>query len=221
MDVFELTRRLISIPSISGDEKAVALFLADYLESQGFEIELQNVEGDRPNVYARHGDPSVVLSTHTDTVPPFLELREDDQFIYGRGACDAKGIIAAMVKAAQLLIEANVSDFGLLFVVASYGDHARRFRPEGRSRHLIYPLSLAIYCTSWTFFGSVGLATRTGFEFLTIYVGPIIMVGLCYPLIMRVVRLAKTHCRARPRCEGCPLRGDLRGRPPAQVRLTR
>ncbi len=82
---------------------------------------------------------------------------------------------------------------GLLFVVASYGDRARRFRPEGRSRHLIYPLSLAIYCTSWTFFGSVGLATRTGFEFLTIYIGPIIMVGLCYPFIMRVVRLAKAQ----------------------------
>ena len=140
MDVFELTRRLISIPSISGDEKAVALFLADYLESQGFEIELQNVEGDRPNVYARHGDPSVVLSTHTDTVPPFLELREDDQFIYGRGACDAKGIIAAMVKAAQLLIEANVSDFGLLFVVGeeagSPGAKAAN-QIDNRSRYLI------------------------------------------------------------------------------------
>ena len=82
---------------------------------------------------------------------------------------------------------------GLLFVVASYGDRARRFRPDRRSRHLIYPLSLAIYCTSWTFFGSVGLATRTGFEFLTIYIGPIIMVGLCYPFIMRIVRLAKAQ----------------------------
>ena len=64
---------------------------------------------------------------------------------------------------------------------------------EGRSRHLIYPLSLAIYCTSWTFFGSVGLASRTGFEFLTIYVGPILMIGLCSPLIMRIVRLAKAQ----------------------------
>ena len=58
---------------------------------------------------------------------------------------------------------------------------------------LIYPLSLAIYCTSWTFFGSVGLASRTGIEFLAIYAGPILMVGLCTPLLMRVVRLAKTH----------------------------
>ena len=92
-----------------------------------------------------------------------------------------------------VVIAVALGYIGLLFVVASYGDRARRFRPEGRSRHLIYPLSLAIYCTSWTFFGSVGLATRTGFEFLTIYVGPIIMIGLCYPFIMRVVRLAKAQ----------------------------
>ena len=69
----------------------------------------------------------------------------------------------------------------------------RRFGREGRSRHLIYPLSLAIYCTSWTFFGSVGLATRTGFDFLTIYIGPILMIGLCSPFIMRIVRLAKAQ----------------------------
>ncbi|MBX9776905.1 MAG: hybrid sensor histidine kinase/response regulator [Xanthobacteraceae bacterium] len=92
-----------------------------------------------------------------------------------------------------VVIAVALGYIGLLFVVASYGDRARRFRPGGRSRHLIYPLSLAIYCTSWTFFGSVGLATRTGFEFLTIYLGPIIMIGLCYPLIMRVVRLAKAQ----------------------------
>ena len=79
---------------------------------------------------------------------------------------------------------------GLLFVVASYGDRIRHF---GRARLLIYPLSLAIYCTSWTFFGSVGLASRTGFDFLTIYVGPILMIGLGLPLILRIVRLAKAQ----------------------------
>jgi Na+/proline symporter/signal transduction histidine kinase/CheY-like chemotaxis protein len=92
-----------------------------------------------------------------------------------------------------VVIAVALGYIGLLFVVASYGDRARRFRSDSRSRHLIYPLSLAIYCTSWTFFGSVGLASRTGFEFLTIYVGPIIMIGLCYPFIMRVVRLAKAQ----------------------------
>jgi len=92
-----------------------------------------------------------------------------------------------------VVIAVALGYIGLLFVVASYGDRTRRFRPESRARHLIYPLSLAIYCTSWTFFGSVGLASRTGFEFLTIYLGPILMIGLCYPFIMRIVRLAKAH----------------------------
>jgi Na+/proline symporter/signal transduction histidine kinase len=82
---------------------------------------------------------------------------------------------------------------GLLFVVASYGDQTRRFSPGGRWRKFIYPLSLAIYCTSWTFFGSVGLASRTGFDFLTIYIGPILVIGLCSPLIIRIVRLAKAQ----------------------------
>ena len=63
-------------------------------------------------------------------------------------------------------------------MIASYGDRTRRFGRQGRSRNFIYPLSLAIYCTSWTFFGSVGLASRTGFDFLTIYVGPILVIGV-------------------------------------------
>lgn len=117
MHVFELTRRLIDIPSISGDEKAVAEFLADYLDGLGFTVELQMAADRRPNVYARRGEPDVVLSSHTDTVPPYIEFKEDDQTIYGRGACDAKGIIAAMVAAAESLMAANIKDFGLLFVV--------------------------------------------------------------------------------------------------------
>ncbi len=80
---------------------------------------------------------------------------------------------------------------GFLFLVASYGDRRRALAGGTRSRMLIYPLSLAIYCTSWTFFGSVGLASRTGFDFLAIYIGPVLMVGLAYPLIIRIVRLAK------------------------------
>jgi len=78
---------------------------------------------------------------------------------------------------------------GFLFLIASYGDRMRA--AVARSRLWIYPLSLAIYCTSWTFFGSVGLASRTGYDFLAIYIGPILMVGLGYPLILRIVRLAK------------------------------
>jgi Na+/proline symporter/signal transduction histidine kinase len=82
---------------------------------------------------------------------------------------------------------------GLLFVVASYGDRLRKIARGDRSRLLIYPLCLAIYCTSWTFFGSVGLASKSGFDFLTIYIGPILMIGLCTPLVLRIVRLAKSQ----------------------------
>src|SRR5881409_2090446 len=92
-----------------------------------------------------------------------------------------------------VVIAVALSYIGLLFLVASYGDRVRGFGREGRSRLLIYPLSLAIYCTSWTFFGSVGLASRSGFDFLTIYVGPVLMIGLCSPLILRIVRLAKAQ----------------------------
>src|SRR5712675_829736 len=94
----------------------------------------------------------------------------------------------------QGLVVASVAIcyIGLLFVVASYGDRTPRFgRAEGW-RRLIYPLSLAVYCTSWTYFGSVGLASRTGYYgFFMVYLGPMIMIGLCSPLIMRIVRLAK------------------------------
>ena len=80
---------------------------------------------------------------------------------------------------------------GLLFVIASYGDRRSQLERKTRSRLLIYPLSLAIYCTSWTFFGSVGLASRNGYDFLTIYLGPMVVIGLCTPVILRIVRLAK------------------------------
>src|ERR1700722_10540142 len=80
---------------------------------------------------------------------------------------------------------------GFLFLVASYGDRRSELAGRASSRLVIYPLSLAIYCTSWTFFGSVGLASRTGFDFLTIYIGPMLMVGLGFPLLIRIVRLAK------------------------------
>src|SRR5262245_45550281 len=93
-----------------------------------------------------------------------------------------------------IVIAVALGYIGFLFVIASYGDRTRALGREGPWRNLIYPLSLAIYCTSWTFFGSVGLASRTGFyDFLTIYIGPVLMIGLCSPLIMRIVRLAKAQ----------------------------
>src|SRR5580658_2248293 len=90
------------------------------------------------------------------------------------------------------VIAAAFGYIGFLFFVASYGD---RLLPaqRGRASGLIYPLSLAIYCTSWTFFGSVGFASRTSVDFLAIYVGPILMIGLCTPLLRRVIKLAKSQ----------------------------
>jgi Na+/proline symporter/signal transduction histidine kinase/CheY-like chemotaxis protein len=82
---------------------------------------------------------------------------------------------------------------GFLFAVASYGDRARPGMGERRSRPWIYPLSLAVYCTSWTFFGSVGLSAAQGFNFLTIYLGPVLMIALGFPLVLRIVRLAKAQ----------------------------
>ena len=82
---------------------------------------------------------------------------------------------------------------GFLFAVASYGDRGRpRWAVQG-ARPFIYPLSLAVYCTSWTFFGSVGLSSRQGLDFLTIYLGPMVMIGLFYPLILKIIRLAKSQ----------------------------
>ncbi len=94
---------------------------------------------------------------------------------------------------AWVVIAVALGYIGLLFAIASYGDETSRFGRERGWRQFIYPLSLAIYCTSWTFFGSVGLAARTGFEFLTIYIGPILLIGACSPLIRRIVRLAKAQ----------------------------
>src|SRR5262245_47462288 len=111
MNALELTRRLISMESISGNEAAVVDFLANYLNDIGFVVELQMAEANRPNLYARRGEPDVVFSTHTDTVPPYVELREDDDYIYGRGACDTKGLMAAMLKAAENLLAEKVDDF--------------------------------------------------------------------------------------------------------------
>ncbi|WP_371359442.1 NahK/ErcS family hybrid sensor histidine kinase/response regulator [Cohaesibacter sp. ES.047] len=82
---------------------------------------------------------------------------------------------------------------GLLFAIASYGDHRARKRPPGQRNPNLYALSLAVYCTSWTFFGSVGLAQTSGLDFLTIYIGPMIVFTLGFPLVWRIIKLSKTE----------------------------
>jgi len=118
MNVFELTRQLIDIPSVTGEELAAGQFLAGYLEQLGYRVERQEVAPDRFNVIATtEAPPRIVFSTHIDTVPPFIESSEDEEFIYGRGSCDAKGILAAQIFAAQRLRAEGVNDVGLLFMV--------------------------------------------------------------------------------------------------------
>jgi acetylornithine deacetylase len=118
MNVTELTRRLIDIPSVTSEEKLVGLFLKSHLEEFGYVVEMQEVENDRFNVFATTGAwPRVVLSTHLDTVPPHIASSENEEKIFGRGACDAKGIIAAQIVAAERLREEGVQEIGMLFTV--------------------------------------------------------------------------------------------------------
>jgi acetylornithine deacetylase len=124
---------LIDIESITYNEGAVGIYLAEFLAGRGFTVERTPVaqpseskyKGERFNVYAgaTGQTPDVVLSTHMDTVPPFIPSSEDDEYIYGRGACDAKGIIAAQIAAAERLRDAGMQ-VGLLFVVGEERDSA-------------------------------------------------------------------------------------------------
>jgi acetylornithine deacetylase len=140
VDLFQLALALVNIPSVTGQEMACTDFLGDYLERQGFAVELQPVSDGRANLLAFAGRPEVVLSSHLDTVPPFIPGHEDSEFIYGRGACDAKGIIAAQVMAAERLRSEGCHNFGLLYVVGeetvSDGARAANESPRG-SRFLI------------------------------------------------------------------------------------
>lgn len=118
VNTIELTKTLMNIPSVSGDEEAVGFYLRDYLSSLGWTVELQRVAEGQNNVIAYLNDtPRVWLSTHMDTVPPFIAPTEDDEKIYGRGSCDAKGIIAAQIIAAEQLRSEGVTDIGLLYTV--------------------------------------------------------------------------------------------------------
>jgi acetylornithine deacetylase len=117
-DLIEFTRGLIDIPSQSGDEAAVGRFLAAHLEGLGYVVEMQEVAADRANLIAKtHEKARVMFSTHMDTVPPFIASSEDDEYVYGRGACDAKGIIAAQIAAAELMRAQGIEEIGLLFTV--------------------------------------------------------------------------------------------------------
>src|SRR5271166_1770362 len=137
MDLFALTPKLIDIESTTGQEAAVGAALADELTQIGYAVERMPVEGDRFNVWATHPghpNPELVLSTHMDTVPPFIASSETEDRIYGRGSCDAKGIIAAQIAAAEKLKSEGIY-VGLLFLVGeerdSQGAQVANQQPRG------------------------------------------------------------------------------------------
>jgi acetylornithine deacetylase len=144
MHAFELTRRLIDINSITPNEREASEFLYGHLSDLAHryngQIERIAVEQGRDNVFVRFGAPTVTLSTHMDTVPPFILSGESEDRITGRGACDTKGIIAAMISAAENLLFRGTRNFGLLFVVGeernSAGAYAASRTPRG-SKFLI------------------------------------------------------------------------------------
>jgi acetylornithine deacetylase len=144
MDLFEFTRAFVDIESTTGIEKNAADFLFQRLSALAAEfhgrIERIPAEPLRDNIFVSFGEPLVTFSTHIDTVPPFFPSREDDEFIWGRGSCDAKGIVVAMIAAVEKLLAAGTRNLGLLFVVGeernSAGARAAAATPRG-ARFLI------------------------------------------------------------------------------------
>lgn len=115
-ELIAFTRALVDTESTTGREQDVAAFITRTLRERGWHVDEQPLADGRSNVIARIGEPTVVLSTHFDCVPPYFPSRVEGTRIYGRGACDAKGILAAQVAAAERARLAGRTDVGLLFV---------------------------------------------------------------------------------------------------------
>lgn len=163
-EIFRLTRELVDVDSVTGGEAAIGELLERRLgglaASTGGTVERMPVGagagvgagvgagssvragdgsgGDRFNLFAAWGRPNVVLSTHMDTVPPFIPSSEDAEHIHGRGACDAKGAIAAMLAAAARLLDDGVRDFGVLLVVGEETDSAGAEAANRQPRGALY-----------------------------------------------------------------------------------
>lgn len=123
IDPIALACRLIDVPSPTESELAVAELLERELTQLGFTTQRHDVTATRFNLLARAGgNPRVVLNSHIDTVPPWFASSQDEEFIYGRGACDTKGILAAMIAAGERLRSRGIEDFAFLFVVGEETD---------------------------------------------------------------------------------------------------
>lgn len=133
MKIVNLTRDLLRIPSPSGDERGIGKFLVRRLK-KSFNVKIQKV-GNRFNILATKGETRLILTTHMDTIPKQLEIKEDDNYLYGRGACDAKGIIAAMICAGEEAIKKGLNNFGILLDV----DEEKDFSGVKKAIKLINP----------------------------------------------------------------------------------
>jgi len=131
--IFKLLRELVGIESVSGNERSLTVFLADRLKNQGFRVSLQEVTSGRHNLVAHKGNPRILYSTHLDTVAPFIPFSDDGEVLRGRGTCDAKGSMAAMLLAGEKLVAEGRDDIGYLFVVGeeTTSDGAKKARELG------------------------------------------------------------------------------------------
>ncbi|MGH9527655.1 MAG: M20/M25/M40 family metallo-hydrolase, partial [Terriglobales bacterium] len=136
--LFALVRQLVDIESTTGQEAAVVEFTAAYLRQRGWQAEIWPLPPEqgpgRANIFASDGPPRIVLSTHLDTVPPFFPSREDAGWIYGRGSCDAKGIAAAQIFAAESLRAVGIHGVGLLFLAGEEKNSAGACAANERAR---------------------------------------------------------------------------------------
>lgn len=123
-DPISLTKALIRISSITGAEEKISRFLGKFLSKHGFKIKYIYSDSKRPNLFAyfSHSEPKVLFCSHLDTVPPNIAIRHDSKYLYGRGACDAKGVIAAQI-AAGLKLKSHGVAVGFLYVVGEEVDH--------------------------------------------------------------------------------------------------
>lgn len=131
----DLTKRLIAIDSVTGCEGEIAHFLADELHRRGLRTRLDEVFPNRPNLLAWYDtpEPQILFNTHIDTVPPQYGPHETDQRIYGRGACDTHGILAAMLEAMEVLHTQGVGGLGLILVVDEEGGQHRGAQHAGKN----------------------------------------------------------------------------------------
>jgi acetylornithine deacetylase len=137
VDAIALAKELVLLETPTGHEGPAVEFLADLLERLGYRVVRQPVTPGRDNLFAWRDTPEVVFSTHLDCVPPYLPLREDETHLHGRGTCDAKGLAAAMLCAAERLAASGERRIGLLFVVGEENGSdgaqiANHLGPRGR-----------------------------------------------------------------------------------------